>query len=189
MKSPQVPRLQSLMDAGVSRLRTTEWSLWLGIACLLALGLPFALQVWNAWQEQTVVRGTVTEFFQAVADGRRDDALSRLADVDHFSGEKGVLSPFIDEGKSMGDVAIQVSEVNVDAKHASARVVISKDGFSLKPTVSLIRETLGPWRITRIDGVAVDPRWTRLQDGKLREADEALADELGVQLGVSKPAE
>jgi hypothetical protein len=181
-------RFPSILAATVRRLRLTDWTALLGMVCLIVIGLPFLMRGWNAWQDDAAVRDTVAQFFQAVADGRKDDALTYFSDGAKYALAVQGRDPAADDWKPTGELSVRCSAVTIDADEAVARLVITKDNFTLKPTVSLCRKEAGPWRIKRIDGNVVDPRWPRLQESRRREADETLADELTGKLQASETA-
>lgn len=157
-----------------------RWALRLGLGCLALALVPFVLKAFAAWRNDGEIRVVVLSFFQAVADGRPAEALTHFSDRfrsalrDHVRASAGLSGVVTDE--------VQIHVLSVDQqtdRAASAQVSISKQGFSLKPTVRLQRTKDSTWKIVRIDDVDVDPHWIRIQ---AHEAGEQLAEEFSEKL-------
>ena len=162
------------------------WPIWLGIACLVAVASPYLIRGWFAWQTQDRVRGVALRFFEDLAAGRKDAALSCLTDEYRSALKAGWKPSFDSSWQPTADVAVQVLSVEQQTNSAAVHVSLTKNGYALKPTLQLRRTNGSDWRIVQIDGIDHDPRWTRRQE---REAGEALADELAETLHLAAPSE
>lgn len=164
--------------------RPSSWPLWFAIVCLAIVAIPYLDQALTAWNEDQRVRGTVVGFFDEVARGRRDAALDYLSDQYRSEIRAGWSPTFDQHWRPTEGTTFQILSLKRDATTAEVKVAIIKSTFSLKPTVHLRRLPQNAWRITRIDGVDVDPRWVRSKERESLESEKALADELAKSLHV-----
>lgn len=146
-----------------------------GAACFFIATLPFVWQGVVAWRDDDRLRDVVIDFFQALADGRRDAARTHLSP--DLQQQFSQSSPSADQ--ITRDVHIQIVTVDQNDDRATVKVSIGKQGFSLKPTVRLKRVADAAWKIIAIDGGDTDPRWQKMQGGA---PDEGLADQLAEKL-------
>jgi hypothetical protein len=162
------------------------WMFCLGVSCLALLSMPYILRGTAAWRQDDLVRDFVVRFFQDVAAGRRDAALASLSD-EYRSTLKTENQFSTAAWKATEGVSVQVLAVQRQADRAIVQVSVTRNGYSVKPTVQLQRSHDGRWEIAGIEGVDVDPRWTRRQEREAAEAGEQLADELAEKLHLPAP--
>jgi hypothetical protein len=184
-----VPELDaaSPTDGALPDRRRSPWLFWLGVACLVAVAIPYIDRALSEWREDHRLRTTVLHFFNAVAQGRKDAALNCLAPEYRTAVEAGWDPAFNQHWQPTEDVAFQVLAVEREAATAQVRMAIVKSTFSLKPIVHLRRVREDAWQITRIEGVTVDPRWIRWSEREARETQQRLADELAEKLQAPAP--
>lgn len=148
--------------------RSGTWALRFGVLCFALATLPFVWQGVVSWRQNDELRNVATEFFQAVADGRQQAALRQLSPELQvsFQNTKPAATP---------GTRIQILAIHHDASTATVKLSIGKQGFVLRPTLHLARGADARWKIVGIDGLEVDPQWTKMQD---RADDEKLAEQL-----------
>ncbi len=162
--------------------RPGRWPMWLGFACLALAVAPYLSRSLSAWRAESVLRKTVADFFEAISLGRKDAALALLSDEYRNAILIGGGSSWNQPWEPTGETSSRVLSVRQSSSAAEVCLAITRQGFSLKPTVHLSRLTDASWRITRIEGIDVDPRWTRWKAREAQEAEEALADEITERL-------
>jgi hypothetical protein len=164
-----------------------SWPVWLGLFCLAAIALPSVIRGISAWRDDDSQREVAVRFFRELADGHREAALSCLSKEYRSALSAQPHSTLSQPWAPTEDVTVQVMSVKAQTDGADVQVSLAKSGFTLKPTVHLQRMKDQSWRITRIDGVDVDPRWHRRQEREAQEAEEQLADELAEKLHLPAP--
>ena len=167
--------------------RPSRWPLWLGLVCLAVAAAPQILEGLSAWRTDDVLRKTVGDFFEEVALGRKDAALAYLSDEYRSAIQPGGFPADDQPWQPSDEFSSRILSVRQSSTTAEVQIALAKSGFSLKPTVHLRRLPDHSWRITRIEGVDVDPHWTRWKARELQEAEESLAEELAEKLIGSPP--
>lgn len=167
--------------------RPGRWPMWLGFACLALAVAPYLSRSLSTWRVESVQRKTVADFFEAISLGRKDAALAFLSDEYRnailISGNSSWNQPW----EPTGETTSRILSVRQSSSAAEVCLAITKQGFSLKPTVHLSRQPDSSWRITRIEGIDVDPRWTRWKAREAQDAEEALAEEITERLTGAHP--
>lgn len=162
--------------------RPSRWPFRLGLACLVLAALPWLVRGWNARQADDEVRALVSRFIEDVAQGRRDSALASLSDDYRATLPAGESFPAESTWLPSDPFSFQILTLRRSSAAAEVQVVLASSGFTVKPIIGLRRQPDHTWRIARIDGVAVDPHWTRFLERERRLADEGLAEELAEKL-------
>jgi|GEM_PF-6115043 len=126
------------------------------------------------WDDDSV-RSVAVGFLRAVSAGRKADALGYLSDEYRDQVAADWQPGFDQVWQPTENVSVQILSVVMQDDTAAVRVSVSKDGYAIRPVIHCQRNASDEWRITRLEGVAIDPRWQRFQ---AQAADESLADEL-----------
>ena len=158
------------------------WPFWVGIAGIAIVLIPYLDQAIADWREDQRLRKTVLDFFQAVAEGRKDTTLGLLSEEYRSAVESGWHRTFDEHWRPTDGVVYQILSVRRNDAEADVRIAVVRSTFSLKPTVHLRRLPEDVWRITRIDGLVIDPRWVRWKESEEEDDQSNLTDELAEKL-------
>ncbi len=143
-------------ESAADRARQAIWPLLIGLACFAGCYWPQVVRRWDAWCDEAAVRAVLTEFFHALADGRKDAALQILGDaVDKHTIAEDDAAPEA-EWRSSGPIEVRFSEIVIENNEAQAYLTIVQDACEILATVSLDRSPGGHWRIRRIDELTIE---------------------------------
>jgi hypothetical protein len=143
------------------------------------------------WFDRQAGRNVATDFMAALKQGDREAAMSHLdpaqrsrAEVRFKKAKAGSTVP-TDAWTPVPGVQYRVYEMHMDGYQAVVTILMQKNGFAMRPKFYLRRASGTRWKIAKIDGLEVDPRWHDLQQARARAQGDRLAEELAKELGVT----
>jgi len=131
---------------------------------------------------------TVTRFLEAVQAGDQAGAIACLSSTQRALAEKR-MHPEGAPWAPSPDLEYKIQKVEISGRRAAVHVILSEDGFKLRPVFDLLYSDEDGWKISEIRSLDVDPAWTRTmreqqeQEARRRaEQDARLAEELAKAL-------
>lgn len=151
----------------------------------------------QGWLDRRAAVQVVNGFLTAVRDGDREAALTHLEAERRAEVEAAFQTSADGPWPPMAGIAWRINELEIEGSTARAKMFIEKDSFIVEPVVHLVRTSTSSWKITRIEQLAVDPRWIDLRkeaaraqgDQTARELAEALKGQPGVKVQRLKSGE
>ena len=150
--------------------------------CLLAAAC-FGYGLWPRSEPQRSQR-VVEQFLQALKQGDRETAERLMGRAATGSRGNALLAdtPASAEAdpawKPSPDLKWKILKSMEESGHALVRVSLREKGIFVEPELSLLQDSRGNWRISRIELVREDPRLETARRDQARQSDLQLAAEL-----------
>jgi hypothetical protein len=142
---------------------------------LLVGGSLLVLRGVRSMGERGRVADVAIRFLEAVRDGDALAAHALLADPQRSRHARRVATTAL---QPTPDAAIDLHTIRLDGDTATVEARIERQGYVVRPRLTLKRRANGEWRITGVGHLEVDPRWVDRFAETLPEQDRPLADVL-----------
>lgn len=170
-------RATAIPSTLVRRTPATRLTWALRATCVVFV-LWSVLATWRTWSDQPV-RATALAFFQALIDGRNEQARNLIAPEIRQQLPATALTG---NSAPLTEAVVHVTAVHRHGVHATVDVTIERAGYKLTPTAKLERQPDQTWLLTHLSGIATDPRWESARTRVQAAETESLVDELEAAL-------
>ncbi len=147
------------------------------VSILLAvIGGGLVVFGWTEATRRATVARVATDFLEAVRDGEAVRARQLLHDGESRIPPE-VASAFGWQRDPATDVTVR--GVTIDGEVATVETAVTRAGYRITPTLTLVRVEDGEWRVSAVQSLGVDRRWIdAYEDEQIPDEDRRLTESL-----------